>query len=203
MRLAPPTDVTEEPACSVESALVDDQYISKPEFSTAIRGSVSNLNTGSKGVDFLVNDPSTTVSIILPLKPNVRITKLAKLQILRPSNVNQFRLALLNKQRKSLGQYRILSSKTNDSSVSPTITEFPLKDNLYPKIRFVQIDILETDDDRSPKRVSLLFEACFEKIETTPESKYLSSSLLVIFPPYRSLQEYRCHGRSIYHSNSC
>lgn len=174
MKLTTVGYATEKPACSVESARINDQYISKPEFSTDIHGLISELNEGGKGVDFLVTTPSTTVSILLPLKTKVRITKLAKLQILRPSNVNQFRLTLLNKQRKPVGPYRILSSRSNESSISPTIIEFPLKANLFSKIRFVKIDILDTDDDQPPRRVSLLFEACFEQLKTTPESKLIS-----------------------------
>lgn len=160
-----------EKVCSAQSALIDDQFLSKPEFSTPIRGSISSLNPGAKGVDFLVNTPSTTVTIILPLKAKVRISELVKFQIPRPSNVNRFRLTFLNKQRKPLGPYKILSSNSNQSSVSPTIEEFPLKANRLQEIRFIKVEILDTDDDLPPKRVTLLFEACFKKTEKTPKSK--------------------------------
>lgn len=119
----------------------------------------------------MVNTHSTAVTMILPLKENVRIIKLVKIQILRPSNVNRFRLTLLNKQKRPMGQYKILSSDSNQSSISPTIDLLPIKTNLFPKIRFIKIEILDTDDDRAPKRVSLLFQACFKQTKAPQKSK--------------------------------
>lgn len=163
-----------EKVCSEQPALMDDQYLAKPEFSTPIRGLISGLNPNAKGVDFPADTPSTTVTILLPLKPKVRISELVKFQIPRPSNVNRFRLTFLNKQRKPLSPYKILSSYSNDSSVSPTIEEFPLKINRLREIRFIEVEILDTEDDQTPKRVTVVFEACFKKLEEAPESNQTS-----------------------------
>ena len=70
-----------------------------------------------------------------------------------------------------MGQYKILSSDSKQSSTSPTIDLFLINKNLLPKIRFVKIEILDTDDDRAPKRVFILFQACFKQTKTPPKSK--------------------------------
>ncbi len=162
---------TAKPTCDIQSALINDRYISHPEFSTPILGSMSDLNPGGKGIDFVVNTPSTAVTIILPLKDNVILINLVKFQLLRPSNVNQFRLTFLNKQKQPIGQYQILSTDSKQSSTSPTIDQFPIETNLFKKIRFVKIDILDTDDNRPPKRVTILFQACFKQTKTSQPSK--------------------------------
>lgn len=162
---------TAKPTCDIQSALINDQFISHPEFSTPILGSMSDLNAGGKGIDFVVNTPSTAVTIILPLKDNVILINLVKFQLLRPSNVNQFRLTFLNKQKQPIGQYQILSTDSKQSSTSPTIDQFPIETNLFKKIRFVKIDILDTDDNRPPKQVTILFQACFKQTKTSQPSK--------------------------------
>ncbi len=171
-----------EPTCEIQSALVNDRFISKPEFSTPIIGSISDLNPNEKGIDFVVNTPSTPVSIILPLKQNVIIINLVKFQILRPSNVNQFRLTFLNKQKQPIGEYQILSTDSQQSSASPTINKFPIKTKFFKEIRFLKIEILDTDDNRPPKHVTLLFQACFKQTKILEQSKriffFLSNSLI-------------------------
>jgi hypothetical protein len=146
----------------------------KPKFSTPIIGSISDLSPGKKGIDFIVMTPSTTINIGIPLKKNIIITNLIKLQILRPSNVNRFRLTFLNKQNQPMGQYQILSTDSKQSSISPTIDVFPIKNNLLKKIRSLQIEIVDTDDNRSPKHVTILFQACFKQTKIPVQSKRTS-----------------------------
>jgi hypothetical protein len=162
---------TIEPSCEIQSALINDRFISKPEFSTPIIGSISDLNPGGKGIDFVVNTPSTAVTMLLPLKSNVRIKKLVKFQILQPSNVNRFRLTFLNKQNQPIGQYQILSTDSKQSFASPTIDQFPITTNFFKDIRVLKIEILDTVDDRPPKQVTLLFQACFKQTQLPSEGK--------------------------------
>ncbi|CAF2410661.1 unnamed protein product [Rotaria sp. Silwood2] len=157
------TPTTTEPTCEIQSALINDQFISKPEFSTPIIGSISDLNPGNKGIEFLVNTPSNVVTIILPLKQNTTIINLIKFQILRPSNVNRFQLTFLDKQRQPIGQYKILSTDSKRSLTSPTIDKFPIEKNLFKKIRLLKLEILDTNDNRPPKHVTLLLRACFKQ----------------------------------------
>jgi len=154
---------TTKPSCEMQSALINDRFISKPEFSTPIIGSISDLNPGEKGIDFMVNTPSTVVTIILPLKQNIRIINFVKIQILRPSNVNRFQLIFLNKQKQSIGQYKILSMDSKQSLTSPTIDKFPIKTQFLKEIRYLKIEILDTNDNQPPKQVTLLFQACFKQ----------------------------------------
>jgi len=154
---------TTEPSCEMQSALINDRFISKPEFSTPIIGSISDLNAGEKGIDFVVNTASTPVTIILPLKQNIKIKNFVKIQILRPSNVNRFRLTFLNQQKQSIGQYQILSTDSKQSLASPTIDQFPIKTKYFKEIQFIKIEILDTDDNQPPKHVTLLFQACFKQ----------------------------------------
>lgn len=121
------------------------------------------MNPDGEGIDFVVNTPSTTVTIILPLKQNVKITNFVKFQILRPSNVNRFRLTFLNKQRKTIGQHQILSTDVQQSSQSPTIIKFPIKTSFFKEIQYLKIDLLDTDDNQPPKHVTFLFQACFKQ----------------------------------------
>ncbi|CAF0896589.1 unnamed protein product [Rotaria sordida] len=162
---------TPEPTCDIQSALIDDRYISKPEFSTPIIGSISDLNPGKKGIEFLVNTPSTIVTIILPLKPNTKIKKLIKFQILRPSNINRFQLIFLNKQRQPIGQYKILSTDSKQSLLSPIINKFPIQETLLQQIRLFKLEILDTNDNRPPKNVTLLFQACFKQTKIPKKKK--------------------------------
>ena len=155
---------TTEPICKIQTALMNDRFISKPEFSTPIIGLVSDLNPSGKGIEFVVKTSSTSVNIILPLKNNVIITNFTKLQILRRSNVNQFCLTFLDKQRQPINQYKIFSTNSQQSLIPPTINEFPIKTSLFRKIRFLRIDILDTNDNRPPKHVTLLVQACFKRI---------------------------------------
>ncbi|CAF4082980.1 unnamed protein product [Rotaria sp. Silwood2] len=157
------TPTTTEPTCEIQSALINDQFISKPEFSTPIIGSISDLNPGNKGIEFLVNTPSNVVTIILPLKQNTTIINLIKFQILRPSNVNRFQLTFLDKQRQPIGQYKILSTDSKRSLTSPTIDKFPIEKNLFKKIRLLKLEILDTNDNQPPKHVTLLLRACFKQ----------------------------------------
>jgi hypothetical protein len=147
----------------MQSALINDRFISKPEFSTPIIGSISDLNAGEKGIDFVVNTASTAVTIILPLKQNIKIKNFVKIQILRPSNVNRFRLTFLNQQKQPIGQYQILSTDTKQSLASPTIDQFPIKTKYFKELQFIKIEILDTDDNQPPKHVTLLFQACFKQ----------------------------------------
>jgi hypothetical protein len=165
---------TAEPTCEIPSALVNDRFISEPEFSTPIIGSVSDLNFGDKGVDFVVNTSSTVVTIVLPLEENIIITNLIKFQILRPSNVNRFRLIFLDKQNQPIGQDQILSTDSKQLSTSPTVDKFPIETNLFKTIQSLKIEILDTDDNQSPKQVTILFQACFKQTEIPTTSKRIS-----------------------------
>ncbi len=174
-----PVPITTKSICDIQSALINDRFISQPEFSTPILGSSFDLNPGEKGIDFVVNTPSMAVTIILPLKDNVILTNLVKFELLRPSNVNRFRLTFLNKQKQPIGQYQILSTDSKQLSTSPTIDQFPIKTNLFKKIRFVKIDILDTDDNHPPKQVTVLFRACFKQTKISQPSKQIS--LMIFF----------------------
>jgi hypothetical protein len=165
------SSTTPKPSCDIQSALIDDQFISRPEFSTPIEGSVSDLNPDGKGINFVVNTPSTAVTIILPLNENFILTNLVEFQLPRPSNINRFRLTFLNKQKQPIGHYQILSTDSKQSSTSPTINQFPIEANLLKKIRFVKVDILDTDDNHPPKHVTILFRACFKQTKISPPSK--------------------------------
>lgn len=145
---------------------MDDRFVSEPEFSTPIFGKITELNPNGKGIDFIVYTPATRVTMILPLKPHVKLTDLVKVQILRPSNVNRFRLTFLNRHRQPVGHYQILSSNSQQSSSdSPTIGHYSIEKIFINHIQFIQIDILDTDDNRAPKRVTLLFQACFKQTQ--------------------------------------
>jgi hypothetical protein len=157
----------------MQSALINDRFISQPEFSTPIIGSISDLNSGEKGIDFVVNTPSTVVTIILPLKQNVKIKNFVKIQILRPSNVNRFRLTFLNKQKQPIGQYQILSTDSKHLLTSPTIDQFPIKTKYFSEIRFIKLEILDTDDDQPPKHVTLLLQACFKQTKIPQQGKWI------------------------------
>ncbi|CAF0885223.1 unnamed protein product [Rotaria sp. Silwood1] len=169
------TTTPTQPTCEIQSALMNDSFISEPEFSTPINGSISDLNPGNKGIDFLVNTSSTAVTMILPLKQNIIITNLIKFQILRPSNVNRFQLTFLNKLRQPVGQYKILSTDSKQRLISPTIDKFPIEKSLLKKIRLLKIEIVDTDDNQPPKHVTLLFQACFKQTKIPRESKHMSS----------------------------
>lgn len=159
---------TTVPTCTIQAALFDDQFISKPEFSTPIIGSISDLNPGGKGIDFVITGQSNTVNIILPLQQNVTIERLVKVQILQPSNVNRFRLTFLNQQKENIGQVKPVSTDSKQTTVSPKITTFPIQANLLKKLRSLKIEILDTNDKRPPTRVTILFQACFK--QTKPPS---------------------------------
>lgn len=150
---------------------MDDKYLSRPEVSTPIIGSVSDMNPGNKGVDFVVNNSLNFVTIILPLQQTIRIERLVKLQILRPSNINRFRLTFLDKHRRPVGQYQILSTDGKQLSIPPTIDNFPIQVNLLKKIRFLKLDSLDTNDNGPPKRVIISFQACFKKTKAPNISK--------------------------------
>ncbi len=165
---------TTAPTCEISSALINDRFLSKPEFSTPITGSISDMNLDEKGIDFVVNTPSTAVTMLLPLKENIIITNLVKFQIPRPSNVNRFRLTFLNKQKQPIGGYHILSTDSTKLSISPTIDKFPIKTNLFKTIRSLKIEILDTDDNHPPKQVTFLFQACFKQTKIPSTSKYYS-----------------------------
>ncbi|CAF2077019.1 unnamed protein product [Rotaria magnacalcarata] len=149
--------------CAMQATIMDDRFLSKPEFSTPIIGSISDMNPGGNGIGFVVNNPSTAVIITLPLQQNITIQHLVKFEILRPSNVNRFELTFLNKHRQPVGQYKILSTDGKRKLTSPTIDTFPIEAYLLKHIRFLKIEILDTNHDRSPKNVTLLFQACFKQ----------------------------------------
>ena len=198
---------TTQPKCDIESALVDDRFLSKPKFSTPIIGAISDLNPDGKGIDFMVITPSTSISIVLPLKQNTVITNLNKLQILRPSNVNRFQLTFLNKQNKLMGQYRILSTDSTQLSTSPTIDVFPIEKNLLRKIRSLKIEILDTNNNHPPKHVTILFQACFKQREIPIKSKNklqnLSNHLIYFFFFCRKLYTNRCYDFTLCNTNHC
>ena len=157
--------------CDKQTALVDDRFIGKPAFSTPIVGSVAALNPGRQGIDFVPSTPATAVIVTLPLKKNTTIVKLARLQILRPSNVQRFQVTFLNRKSQPIGQYQIVSTDSQDASVSPTIDAFPLQSSVLAEIRALRIQILSTTDERPPKQVTILFEACFEQTQSPVKGK--------------------------------
>ncbi|CAM4908393.1 unnamed protein product [Rotaria socialis] len=150
-------------ACALQATIMDDRFLSTPEFSTPIIGSISDMNPGGNGIGFVVNNPATTVIITLPLQQHIIIKQLVKFEILRPSNVNRFQLTFLNKNRQPVGRYKILSTDGKLKLTSPTVDTFPIEASLLKHIRFFKIEILDTNDNRPPKNVTLLFQACFKQ----------------------------------------
>lgn len=165
-----------EPICESELILLNDLYIKKPEISVPFIGSLASLNPDANGIRFKPSTSSTPISIVLKFKPNIIIEQLVKLEIPRPSNVNRFQVNFLDRYRRAIGRYGIVSSKSDNLFVSPLINRFPLTKEQTKKIRAVKFVLLDTDDDRSPDRVTIRMIGCVKKKKILPKS----TSILIL-----------------------
>lgn len=167
-----------EPICESELILLNDRYMKKPEISVPFIGSLASLNPDANGIRFKPSTSSTPISLILKFKSNIIIEQLVQLEIPRPSNVNRFQVNFLDRYRRVIGRYGIVSTKSDNLFVSPLINRFPLTKEQTKKIRAVKIVLLDTDDDRSPDRVTIRMIGCVKKKKIVPKS---TSTLILMF----------------------
>jgi hypothetical protein len=160
-----------QPTCKSRMVRINDQFMGKPDVSTSYLGSISDLNPDGKGIDFTPSTSSTPIIIVLPFKVNTTIIDFVRIEIPRPSNVQRFHVTFLDRNRRSLGPYQILSTNAIDSSISPIINRFPLDRNIFARMRAVKITILDTNDDQAPKQVTIEIQACLKKSKTPKKSK--------------------------------
>ena len=173
--LTSPPNMTDLP-CRPEPVRFGGKMFPRVKFSTPINGSQTDLNPNNNGISFLPESPSTPITMLLKLNKQYRILELAKIEIPRPSSVDRFQVTFLDRNRKRVGSFRILSTDGRNSSLSPLINRFPMKKKLWKKVRYLKVQILDTSNGKAPVKVTLILKGCFEK--KPQPGKYFSQSIM-------------------------